>query len=167
MSRRITFTIVDDNINSEKAIQPKEDDLALKLLAAVMAHLEQLDHEGMTVVHVSATKEELAEQTDASKADHPNTRVSSYEQYPQKTADEGAAVGNEATWPGKSDHRLVELIRLVLNSLYILFFSCFLKELFKKFGGEVGKLLGKITFWILVCLFMWWMFGFPFPVTVR
>jgi hypothetical protein len=132
-----------------------------------MANLEQLDHEGMPVVQASATKEVLAKQTVASEADHPGTCVSSYEQCPQKTADKGAAVGNEATWPGKSDQRLVKLTRAILNSIYVLLFNCFLKELFKKFGGEVGKLLGRITFWIIVGLLLWWMFGFPFSISVQ
>src|SRR5260370_37251290 len=98
MSRRITFSIVDDTINSQKAVQPKEDDLAMNLLSAILADLEHRNHEGVTVIHVSATKEVIAGATDSSKADHKGTHIS-LEQYPHETVDidKGAVVGNEAT----------------------------------------------------------------------
>lgn len=165
MSRRITFRIVDGNINNQKAIQPKQDDLALLLLEAFIADLEQLDHDGMTVIHVSATKEVRAEQTDSSEAGHQGAR--NCEHHPQKTAVKEAAVGDVATLPGKSDQRLVELVRLVLNRIYILLVKCFLEELFKKCGGEVGKLFGKLIFWTLVGLFLWWMLGNPLLILLR
>jgi len=165
MSRRITFRIVDGNINDQKAIQPSQDDLALLLLEAIIADLGRLDHDGMTVIQVSATKEVIAERTDSSEADHRGAR--SCEHHPQKTAVKEAAVGDVATLPGKSDQRLVELVRLVLNRIYILLVKCFLEELFKKCGGEVGKLVGKLIFWTFVVLVLWWMLGYPLPILMR
>src|SRR5438132_342951 len=108
MQRRITFSIVDKNINDEKAVQPKQDDLAQKLLAVIVADLRRADndHEGMTVIRVSVEKEVITGATDSSEADHMGAHILDH---PQKMAVKEAAIGDEATLPGKSDQRLVKL----------------------------------------------------------
>jgi len=164
MQRRITFSVVDEIINDEKAIQPKEDDLVQELLAVIAADLKRDDdRERTTVIRVSVEKEVLTGATDSSKADHMGSRISDH---PQMTAVKEAAVGDVAILPSKSDRRLAELIRAILNRIDELLFTCFLKELFKNMGGEVGKLLSKTSTWILIALLLWYLFNYPLGMTL-
>src|SRR5258705_10090578 len=144
MSRRITFPTVEPN-SRKKAIQPNEDDLIRRVLDAVLANKEsqaEIDHEGMTVIHVTATKEgKQAGETESSRVDHRRETLIIVEHLPQSIAEKEAARGDRATGPNKSDQRLVELVTNILERIDILVFDSFLVELMKESGKQVGKKL--------------------------
>ena len=143
MSRRITFSI--DEINNEKAIQPRQDELV------------ENQYRGMTVVRVVAIKEGAPNATESFQVDHRRYSLTisanaSNKILPQTTAtkEEVIAEGGAATAPNKVDHRLVELIRIVLKRMDILFFDCFSQEFAKSLGQELAKGLVAILKWLLL-----------------
>src|SRR2546422_186597 len=126
MSRRITFSV--DEINSGKAIQPRQDDPVKRIKSLLEEDLNnwetqcENDHQGMTVIHVSATKEVFkAGETVSSEVDHRRytLTIGFAKNLPQSTAiqKEVIAEGGAAARPNKSDHRLVELILKRIDTL--------------------------------------------------
>lgn len=155
MSRRITSNTVEKN-NSGEAIQPRQGDGAAKPREenpALSESQADIDHRGMTVIHVSSTKEVIREgATVSSKVDHRVETLVIYEHLPQNTASKEVAGGDEATRPNPSDQRLVELIREILKRFDKLLFDCFLQEFAKEFGKEVAKALAAFLKWLLIAL---------------
>lgn len=160
MSRRITFRTI-EKINSDEAIQPRQGDRIARLVETL---LEELTSEaknrdrGMTVIHVSSTKEVKSEgETASSKVDHREETLIIYEHLPQSTASKEVAGGDEAPRPSESDRRLVKLKRTIWQRLDKLLFDCFLQELAKTAGKEVAKaLVALLAKWlpILVALYL-------------
>jgi hypothetical protein len=157
MSRRITFTTIVDGNSREKAIQPKGNDLVTRLLDAITAEQEfEDDHAGLTVFHVTATKEVYrAGETESSMVDHRLEVRITLEHLPQNIAEKEAARGDAAPGPKGSGQRLVELGIQILKRIDRLLFDSFMVELMKELGkGLANKLLTILS--ILIVLFIYY-----------
>lgn len=144
MSRRITSkTVVKHNRN--EAIQPRQGDRIAKLLDSLLEALEiqdTNDHQGMTVFHVSSTKEVKKKGvTVSSRVDHRRETLIVIEHLPQTTAEKEDAGGDRAAQTQKNDHRLVELIWKLLKRVDNLLYNCFLQTFAKEAGKEAAKAL--------------------------
>jgi hypothetical protein len=161
MSRRITFSV--DEINSEKAIQPRQDDPVTRLtrspeedLSKRESQLED-DHLRITVINVAATQKEVlnAGQTVSFEVDHRRYTldIGFVQNQPQNTAIhmEVIAEGCTAAGPNKSDHRLVELI---LKRIDTLVFDCFAKKFAETSGVETAKALVAVVKWLAFFMFI-------------
>lgn len=157
MSRRITFTTVEPNSRG-KAIQPNGDDLE-RVLEVVLAAQQSYvhDHDGMTVVHVTATKEVEAGGTESSKVDHRRKTLVIFEHLPQNIVEKEAARGDAATGPDTSDQRLVQLTTRILKRIDVLVFDSFMVELMKESGRQVGKNIVTLAS-LLIALFLYLVF---------
>lgn len=167
MLRRITFSV--DEINSEKAIQPKEDDLEITLVR----HPEEdsrkpesqirEDHLRITVINVTASrKEELnAWQTVSFEVDYQRHRLAMEARWgspqgisqnlPQNSAIEGSPEGCATAEPKKSDHRLVKLI---LKRVDTLVYECFAKKFAEKSGEKFAEAVATVVKWLLFFVFI-------------
>lgn len=157
MSRRITFTTIVESNSREKAIQPKGNDLVTRLLDAITAEQEfEHDHDGLTVFHVTATKEVYrAGETESSRVDHRLEVRIILEHLPQSIAEKEAARGDAAPGPNGSGQRLVELGMQILKRIDRLLFDSFMVELMKELGkGLANKLLTILS--ILIVLFIYY-----------
>jgi hypothetical protein len=161
MSRRITSNTVKNN-DSDEAIQPRHDDHIARVKEAPLQEPEAQasnDHSGVTVFHVTSTKEVKREGgTASSRVDHREETLIIYEHLPQSTAYKEVAGGDRATQPSGSDQRLVELVRGILKRLDKLLFDCFLQEFAKEFGKEAAKALAAILKWLFVALALFLLF---------
>jgi hypothetical protein len=140
MSRRISTTV--EKINGYVAIQPRQDEQIKRLLEAILATLESQSgniHQGMTVIHVSSTKEVVIEGgTVISRVDHEEETLTIY--IPANTANKEVAGGSETPLPKESDHRLVKLIKALLKKLLQLL-DLFTQEAVKELGKAFAKFL--------------------------
>jgi hypothetical protein len=147
MSRRITSKAV-DKVNRIEAIQPGQRDRVIRLLTELSQILETEaapDHKGMTVFHVSSTKEVKKEgATESSRVDHRWGTLIIIEHLPQSTAKKEVAGGGAATQTRKGDQRLVDLT--FTQRLEKLLYDCFLQKLAEESGKEVAKALK----WLIV-----------------
>ncbi len=138
MQRRITSKAV-DKVNRVEAIQPGQRDRVMKLIEELSEALEREsapDRKGMSVFHVSSTKEVIEEGATASKVDHRRETLIIVEYLPQNTAKEEVAGGDEVTQTRKGDRRLVEFKRV---------FS-------QKLAEELGKGAALAIIWLILAL---------------
>jgi hypothetical protein len=118
MSRRITSKTV-DKVNGTEAIQPSERDQVSELhaeLFRILASEALPGRQGMTVFHVSSTKESIKEgATASSKVIHRwDTRIT-IEHLPQNTAKEEVAGGDDVPQTRQGEKRLVKLTNVFLQ----------------------------------------------------
>src|SRR5260370_10022176 len=160
MERRITFTTVVNDSGKEKAIQPKRDDLVERLLEAALAEWEsevKEDHDGMSVIHVTVTREVKLTGETESKVDHRRETRINLEYLPQTIVEKEAARGVAAPGPIESDERLRKLVTGILNRIDILVFDSFLVEFTKESGKQAGKKLLTLVS-LLIALFIYLVF---------
>ena len=157
MSRRITSKSV-EKFNKIEAVQPGQRDQVTELLNELLEIIgkeDAPDHDGMTVFHVSSTKEVKKEgATASSRVHHRRSTLIIIEHLPQNTTSKEVLVGgDEASRTSKGDTRLVELIWKSLKRIDTLLYDCFLK----KFAEESGKEVAKALKWLIIAKALKWL----------
>jgi hypothetical protein len=159
MERRVTFTTVVNDSGRKKAIQPRGDDLVVRLLEAALADWKsqvQEDHDGISVIHVTVTKEVLSGETESEVNHRRETRIN-FEYLPQSIAEKEAARGVAAPGPIESDKRLRKLVIGILSRIHTLVFDSFLVEFMKESGKQAAKKLLTLVS-LLIALFIYLVF---------
>ena len=161
MSRRITSDTVEKRLNSNEAIQPDLDGQLDEILEAVLATLgnqNAKDHQRITVIRETSTKEEKQEDaTVLSRVDHRERTLIIYEHLPQRTAKKEVAGGDKATRPSESDQRLEELTKSSTETSRP-HVNRFLEEFEKEFGKESAHHFAAFLKWLVLATALFLMF---------